>query len=165
MITTISPRLSSYALSVLLITVSVTGEGGRIGGQERHAVGEPTPTSPPARWRRGTYTTGSCPTCEGVTHKALVTVFSDYDGQGKLQGYYEVGRYRADQGQLSRVGNDTVSSLRVEDGFAAKLCQDEGDGHGAGKCETFGPGDHNVSDEMDNETSFIWVFEWKPPDS
>jgi hypothetical protein len=114
------------------------------------------PMQTQVRWRRHTF--ASCERCDGVT--APVTVFADRDGKGKMWGY-RTGRYRADRGDLKEVGNDTISSLAVLDGFMVRLCQDEGDGRGAGRCEDFAAGEHNVSDEMDNETSFIWVWHVK----
>jgi hypothetical protein len=88
-----------------------------------------------------------------------VTVYSDFNGEGRIQGY-DTGKYRADEGGLDGVGNDSISSLSVESGYTVQLCQNEGDGSGDGDCWDFEPGRQNVPDEFDNQTSFIWV-QWK----
>jgi len=99
-----------------------------------------------------------CSKCDdGRSVSAPVIVYEHPDFQGRHQGF-RPGSYRADRGQLDEVGNDTISSLKVADGYTARLCQHEGDdGRGAGVCQTFGPGQHNVSDELNDETSFIEV--------
>lgn len=143
--------LRGFILAISLITPIVAEESERIPGPARRASVELRQTKK-SRWRRYVF---SCEKCDGTS--APVTVYADYDGEGKMQGYRE-GRYRADRGALNEVGNDTISSLAVEEGFMVRLCQDEGTGRGAGRCRDFAAGQHNVPDEMDNETSFIWVW-------
>ncbi|MCI0609532.1 MAG: hypothetical protein L0Z71_10785 [Anaerolineae bacterium] len=143
-------------LAILLIGPLITAEGSKRQGQASQSFTEPTQTSRPARWQRARFGGGSCAKCE--EGDLSVTVYADRDGQGKMQGFTP-GRYRADRGHLDEVGNDTISSLAVEDGYRVRLCQHEGDGKGAGMCRDFAAGQHNVPDEMDDETSFIWVWE------
>ena len=70
---------------------------------------------------------------------------------------YGIGRYRADEGKLNKVGNDSISSLSVEPGYIVQLCQHEGNGNGAGDCYDFEAGRRNVPAEFDNQASFISV--------
>ena len=112
-------------------------------------------------WRRASRTLGgSCGKCDNPTVQyAVVTVYESADGQGKIQGYYAPGKFRADRGQLNRVGKKAISALRVEAGYKARLCQSEGDGNGGSQCQDFSAGQHNLSSEMNDQASFIWV--WK----
>lgn len=145
-------------LTISLIIPAILKEADSMPGPVKHSFGDPTQTA----WIRAHRIVGggSCEKCDspsGIQY-AVVTVYADPDGLGKMQGYYQPGKYRADRGQLNRVGNDSISSLRVEDGYRVRLCQHEGDGEGAGKCQDFAAGRYNVSDEMNDETSFIWVW-------
>lgn len=112
-----------------------------------------------ARWRRARRNIGaSCEKCDSPGEEsAVVTLFEHPGGQGKFQGLYRAGKYRGDRGALNGVGNNTISSLRVEAAFTVRLCDSEGDGNGSGRCEEFGPGQHNVPGDMDNLTSFALV--------
>lgn len=118
-------------------------------------------TSEPAqtKWRRARRNIGAdCSKCDSPGEQsAAVTLFEHPGGQGKLQGLYGPGKYRGDRGALNGVGNNAISSLRVEPRFTVRLCESEGDGNGSGRCEEFGPGQHNVTNEMDNLTSFASV--------
>jgi hypothetical protein len=57
---------------------------------------------------------------------------------------------------MDKVGNDSISSIFVDKGYTAQLCQHEGDGEGDGVCWDF-TGRQNVPEEFDNQASFIWV--------
>ncbi|HWS88190.1 MAG TPA: hypothetical protein VN282_14565 [Pyrinomonadaceae bacterium] len=54
--------------------------------------------------------------------------------------------------------DNNISSLAVENGHTAQLCTQERGGRGAGRCEEFGPGEHNLSGAMDDQTSFVKVW-------
>jgi len=144
-------------LGVSLIVPMIAREGVGMPGEAKRSFAEPQETPKPAKWRRVRFTGATCPKCDSSIKYAAVEVYSDYDGQGRMQGYLP-GKYRADEGKLNKVGNDAVSSVQVEEGYIVRLCQHEGDGNGAGKCLDFAEGQHNLPNEMDNETSFIWVW-------
>jgi hypothetical protein len=72
-----------------------------------------------------------------------VTIWEHVEFSGKFQGFGP-GRYGANKGQLYDLPNDSASSLRVAEGFKVRLCENEGDGSGSGKCQTFGAGWHAV---------------------
>jgi hypothetical protein len=144
--------LSALALAASLVPL---GAAERLPGPRGTSLTDP-PQARKKRWRP--YVFVSCPKCDGLS--APVTVYAEHDGGEPSYGFKE-GRYRADKGGLgNEVGNDNISSLLVMEGFMARLCQHEGDGRGAGRCEDFGPGEHELSEEMDNQTSFVWV--WTP---
>lgn len=88
---------------------------------------------------------------------ARITVYQDGNYGGASQSF-GVGTYRADAGQLSTVGNDQISSLKVPSGLQARVCQNEGDGSGSGTCQTFGAGDYaSISADLNDQISFIQV--------
>lgn len=146
--------LQSFTFALLLFT-QVIATGSNL-GSVTHTLAEPAQDT----WRRAWRSVGDgCARCDAAVQYAVVTVYENPDGQGKIQGYYQPGKYRADHGQLNRVGNKAISSLRVEAGYRARLCQSEGGGNGGSPCQDFPAGQHNVSDEMNDQTSFIWV--WK----
>jgi hypothetical protein len=84
-----------------------------------------------------------------------VTVYDRRDTNGSSQGF-DVGVYRNDRGDLSSLGNDKASSVRVDRGYRVRLCENEGYGtNGSGRCEEYGPGTYNL--RYDNTASFIRV--------
>lgn len=117
---------------------------------ESGAVTQPSNEFAQARkkWRRGSF---FCGKCDEPTTLASVTVFELPNGRGKMQGFGE-GKFYATA--LNEVGDDTISSLRVETGYTAKLCANN---NGGGACRDFQDGEHNVPAELDNKTSFMWV--------
>jgi hypothetical protein len=158
--TTLKRRLylRGSILAVLLIVPMIAEEGGNTPGQAKESFAEPGQTARPAAWKRVRFTGGTCPKCDTPTEGpiAAVTVYSDFNGEGRIQGY-GIGRYRADEGKLNKVGNDSISSLGVEPGYVVQLCAHEGDGNGAGDCFDFEAGRQNVPAAFDNQTSFIKV--------
>ena len=68
-----------------------------------------------------------------------VTVWQDVGFSGKFQGF-GLGKYSADKGQLGNLPNDSASSLRVLQGFSARLCENEGTGSEVGRCQAFPAG-------------------------
>ena len=149
--------LRSCMFAMLLIMPVMAA--GAIVGSVSHAFAGPVQEA----WRRAFRNIGSggCAKCDSPSsvQYAVVTVYENPNGQGKIQGYYRDGKYRADRAQLKTVGDKAISSLRVEPGYKVRLCQSAGTGDGASPCEDFSPGQHNVSDQMNDQTSFIWV--WK----
>lgn len=76
---------------------------------------------------------------------------------GNSQGYIS-GVYRADKGQLNQVGNDSITSIRVPDGFKVRVCENEGSGQGGGLCREYGPGEYNhVGADLNDKISYIEV--------
>jgi hypothetical protein len=73
-----------------------------------------------------------------------VTVFEHANSGGRSQTFGE-GRYRADYGQLGKLPNDTASSVKVTKGYRVRLCENEGVGKAAGRCQEFGEGTFNLS--------------------
>jgi hypothetical protein len=150
--------LRGCILAVSLIVPMIAEEGSSMPGLAKQSFAEPEQTAKPAAWRRVRFSGGGCPKCDSPSRGRIapVTVYSDFNGEGRIQGY-DPGKYRADEGDLDRVGNDSISSLSVEPGYVVQLCQNEGDGSGDGDCWDFEAGRQNVPDEFDNQTSFIWV--------
>ena len=68
-----------------------------------------------------------------------VIVYQDTNYSGKSQGF-GVGKFRADQGQLGNLPNDSASSIFVAPGYQVRLCDSEGYGNGYGRCEIMSPG-------------------------
>jgi hypothetical protein len=68
-----------------------------------------------------------------------VTVYEHINYAGKSQAFGP-GKYRADKGQLGNLPNDSASSVHVAAGFKVRLCEDEGNGKGAGRCQSLGAG-------------------------
>lgn len=122
-------------------------------GRQANMASAPSPT-PQGIWRRVRISCG--PRCDGEL--AALTVFSAANGEGRTQGFM-VGRFRADEGRLAEIGNDNISSIRVEDGYDVYLCDGEGDGNGAPRCQGFRPGQFNLSAfEMDKIVSYVEVY-------
>lgn len=151
-------RLRSCLFAMLLILPLITIASSL--GSVTHVFAGPVQET----WRRAWRNIGSaCAKCDSPSSSkvqyAVVTVYESPNGQGKIQGYFDAGSYRADRGQMNRVGNDAISAIRVEAGYSARLCQNEGSGDGSGPCQEFARGQYNLSGEMNDETSFIKV--WK----
>ena len=92
-------------------------------------------------WQIGSYNNGG-----GVGNDRGVIVYVDSDERGASQ-LFEVGTFRADQGQLGSVGNDRASSVWVANGYRVQLCENEPRGFGnvgTGRCEEYGPGRWNL---------------------
>ncbi|WP_335058480.1 PQQ-dependent sugar dehydrogenase [Nostoc sp.] len=84
-----------------------------------------------------------------------VTVYRDRNFAGVSQSFPTTpGVYKANQGGLNVVGNDTISSLRVPAGTVVRVCQNET----GGVCREYSAGDYNyVGNDLDNIISFIQV--------
>jgi hypothetical protein len=72
-----------------------------------------------------------------------VTVFEHANSGGRSQTFGE-GRFRADYKQLGNLPNDSASSVTVTKGYRVRLCENEGDGRSAGRCEEYGEGTFNL---------------------
>ena len=83
-----------------------------------------------------------------------VVVYSDRNRRGDQQ-VFGVGVYRNDLGQLGQLKNDEASSVFVARGFRVRLCENEGR-FGAGRCEEYGPGTHNL--RYNDRASWIRVW-------
>lgn len=93
----------------------------------------------------------------GGPSSGLVTVYEDYDLQGRSQTYSD-GRYLNNRGTLGNLRNDRASSVDVPVGFSARLCDGEGpSGMGSGMCQVFNPGRHNLPYTLDNRVSYVEV--------
>jgi hypothetical protein len=77
---------------------------------------------------------------------------------------FEVGVFRADREDLSQIGNDTISSLKVAEGYKVKVCQSEGDGQGTDGCETYTAGNYPTVG-LDNIISLLVVSKVSPENS
>jgi hypothetical protein len=92
---------------------------------------------------------------------ASVQVFANQNFGGATQSY-GVGVYLANQGHLSVVGNDTISSLKVPAGLKLVACQREADPQGV--CATYEAGDvAYVGSTYDNLFSYLNVTAVTPP--
>jgi len=87
--------------------------------------------------------------------RCAVIVYDGMNFDGAQQGF-GIGSFRADLGQMNGIGNDTISSLRVEPGFRVRLCEHEGNGNGDGECSEFGSGSYVLAGGSQNDNvSFI----------
>ncbi len=84
-----------------------------------------------------------------------VKVYRDRNFAGVSQSFPTTpGIYKANQGDLNIVGNDTISSLRVPAGTVVRVCQNET----GGLCREYSAGDYSyVGNDLDNKISFIQV--------
>ncbi|MCB1023739.1 MAG: hypothetical protein KDB79_05085 [Acidobacteria bacterium] len=93
----------------------------------------------------------------GGPGEAMVTVYEDRDFRGRSQSFGD-GVYLNNRGMLGNLRNDRASSLVVPVGFTARLCSAEGNnGVGDGTCRIFGSGRHNITGNLDNETSYVEI--------
>jgi hypothetical protein len=92
---------------------------------------------------------------ELVGNAVLVYEFKDFDGVSQA---FEAGIFRADEEHLTRIGNDSISSLKVAEGYRLKVCQSEGDGHGSDGCETYTAGNYATL-TLNNLISFLEISE------
>ncbi len=92
----------------------------------------------------------------GTSSGNMVTVYEDYDLRGRSQTFAD-GRYLNNRRQLGNLRNDRASSIDVPVGHTARLCDTEGSGYGAGACQVFSPGRHNLPFSLDNRVSYIEV--------
>lgn len=80
-----------------------------------------------------------------------VIVYENENFDGRSQRF-SPDIYRADQGDLSCIGNDTISSLSVPSGLVVRLCENENSGF----CRVYGPGDYfYVGDDLNDKISLI----------
>lgn len=87
-----------------------------------------------------------------------VTIFDGRDFQGK-SAIFGNGTFKANNGPINGLGNDSASSVIVPKGFQVRICELEGNNNeGAGNCEEYSAGKHNL--KHDNQMS--WVKVWLP---
>jgi hypothetical protein len=93
-----------------------------------------------------------------------VTVYEHFNYSGKSQ-VYGPGKYCANKGQLGNLPNDSASSVRIAKGFRVRLCDDEGNGNGAGVCQAKGAGAYQLKwgapGSVADKVSFIEVIALK----
>ena len=99
---------------------------------------------------------------DGGRNDRGVIVYVDRDQRGTSQ-FFDIGAYRADQGQLGNIGNDRASSVWVGNGYRVQLCENEPRGFlgnisntGGGRCEDYGPGRYNL--RYNDTASYIRVW-------
>ena len=86
-----------------------------------------------------------------------VIVWEHFDYRGKSQAYAE-GRYRANRNEFGNLPNDSASALHVGIGFQVKLCEHEGNGTGAPRCQSFPTGWHQLTNQdLADRVSYIEV--------
>jgi hypothetical protein len=83
-----------------------------------------------------------------------VTVYEDRDYTGRSQ-QFGIGRYLNGYGQFGELRNDKASSVVVDRGFRVRLCENEGDGRGSGRCEEYTEGRYNL--RYNDSASYIEV--------
>ncbi|MEH2111000.1 PQQ-dependent sugar dehydrogenase [Nostoc sp.] len=89
------------------------------------------------------------------TSSPQVEVYRDQNFAGVSQSFPTTpGVYKANEGGLNIVGNDSISSLRVPPNTVVRVCQNET----GGLCREFSAGDYSyVGNDLDNIISFIEV--------
>jgi hypothetical protein len=90
----------------------------------------------------------------GNMNRRGVTVYDDRNFRGASQTFGP-GRYLNNRGGLGAIRNDEASSIEVDRGFSVRLCDNEGTGWGAGQCEEYGEGRHNI--RLNDAVSYIEV--------
>ncbi|WP_223277996.1 PQQ-dependent sugar dehydrogenase [Nostoc sp. 'Peltigera membranacea cyanobiont' 232] len=89
-----------------------------------------------------------------VNPSSGVKVYTEPNFAGVSQTFPTTpGVYKANEGDLNVVGNDTISSLSVPPGTVVRVCQNET----GGRCREFGAGDYKSLGDVDNIISFIEV--------
>lgn len=104
-------------------------------------------------WRTGAVTpvTPTYPSGSG----SPATIFEDRDFRGRSQTF-GIGLFRSNRNELGRLRNDRASSIIVERGYRARVCENEGsDGRGDGRCEEYREGANNIN--LNNSVSFVQV--------
>ncbi|MEU8001489.1 PQQ-dependent sugar dehydrogenase [Catellatospora sp. NPDC049111] len=91
-----------------------------------------------------------------------VTAYSQAGKSGNAQAYTP-GIYEAYKGQFSIVGNDAITSFRVEPGYRLVVCNNDGkklaNKGDLGPCKTFAAGDHSLAGTaLDNTISMMAVL-------
>ncbi len=91
----------------------------------------------------------------GPGFNAVVTVYSERNQRGDRQTF-GVGTFRNDRNQLGNIKNDDATSISVPRGMRARVCSDDGNAWGGGRCDEYGPGNYNL--RVNDEMSFITVW-------
>ncbi|MBK8465725.1 MAG: hypothetical protein IPL32_07830 [Chloracidobacterium sp.] len=81
-------------------------------------------------------------------------VYQEKNSRGRSQSFGP-GRYLSGAGEFGDLENDEASSVTVRSGYRIRLCENEGNGRGSGKCEEYGPGSFNL--KYNDKASFIEV--------
>jgi hypothetical protein len=89
--------------------------------------------------------------------RALVVGYQQANFSGAAQGF-EVGVHQTSRGQLSRVGNDTISSIRVAPGLQVQLCSDNPETTVGPACQWFTSDVAQLPTRLDDATSWIQVL-------
>lgn len=84
-----------------------------------------------------------------------VKVFSEKN-QGGDEQTFGIGSYRNNRSQLGNIKNDDATSIIIPRGLRARVCESEGSGNGAGRCEEYGPGAYNL--RYNDVMSYIRVW-------
>ncbi len=94
---------------------------------------------------------------KGGSNSAQVVAYRQPNFGGVSQSFsLSPGVYRADKGAFNIVGNDAISSMRVPQGLAAYVCENESQ---QGLCRTFKAGEYAyVGNDIDNKISYMKVL-------
>jgi hypothetical protein len=88
--------------------------------------------------------------------RALVVGYRDANFAGVTQGF-EVGRHEAGKGNLSTVGNDAISSIRMAPGLSLRLCSDNPETTTGGNCGILSGNVPLLSSTLNNRASWLEV--------
>ncbi len=104
----------------------------------------------------GNQQSGGSQNSSGNNASDVVTMYQHSNFGGKSQSFSATpGVYKADQGQLNVVGNDSISSLRVPKGLYAYVCEH----NDSGLCNVYGAGDYKfVGKDLNDKISYIEVL-------
>ena len=90
----------------------------------------------------------------GSESKPVVTAYQHSNFGGTSQTF-STGVYAANKGNFNIVGNDQISSLRVPQGYVAKVCENETQ---QGVCRTYEAGDHtSVGSDLNDKISYMEI--------
>jgi hypothetical protein len=88
--------------------------------------------------------------------RPLVVGYRDPYGTGVAQGF-EIGRHESAKGDLAKVGNDQITSLRMAPGLTARLCSDNPETTVGYTCLVFGGPTWAIPASLDNRASWIEI--------
>jgi hypothetical protein len=88
--------------------------------------------------------------------RPLAVAYRNTSFGGIAQGF-EIGRHETGRSQLSTVGNDTISSVRLAPGLTARLCSDNPETTTGGHCQTLSASATSLTSAVDNSTSWIEI--------
>jgi hypothetical protein len=87
-----------------------------------------------------------------------VIVYQHKNFAGRSQ-FLNIGVYRGSKGELSQIGDNSISSMKIQEGFRAVACESDSSSQDIKKCKTFESGEFSwVGDSFNDKFSYIEVL-------